>query len=777
MTKIEIAVAYHKNSEFIKNDCLLPIQVGRVCSDIELNMQGDDSGDNISEKNFGYAELTAIYWLWKNSDADIKGLFHYRRFLDLSANKPKVADWYEYKLSDAFSPQVFLKDIGIERNNIISLLEKYSIVTRRKEDLRSWSNYTVKSHYVAEHHADHLEKALKIIENDYPDYYPSANKLINGYESYFTNMFIMPNKQYDEYCSWLFDILFKIEKTINLYDKTLAPATTKARWAGFLGERLTAIYIQKQIDEGKKVGEFPAVILTQSDKKWFECNTYDNSLYNQKEAQSRKVTIYNNENPKYPIISVCIAAYNVEKYIEHCITSVCTQTLQNIEIIVVNDGSKDNTLSIIHRMANKDKRIKVVDQENQGLGIVRNVGVKRCKGKYVHFLDGDDWIDKSFLEKMVKNAEKNHSDLVISNHVCFEDATGKELYRSTLPHTFYGHGKNIENLADLLMEPCHVWDKIYKRALIQNIIFPSRSSGEDIPFWYQVLLSAKSVSFVREPLYHYRMNPNSVQTKVENVINCFNNIKLAENLILKQPDWVKQYFEIFKQTLVGHMLYRARVALAKNKKFRKEFYSLSKDFLNKNSVCLSESMKLKREWYYCDFDLMDKIRDCNSFTKFEKIIGTESSQKLIFRLCRYYIKKMFYGPQRAARYQQKINDILNRIVFPVKFKFFNLTIAKIHHQQGKTKIYLLGIPFLKRKIAGVYTKYYFLGLPVITKNKIKTKFIGITIKDHMDEYLIQTFDYLGWKINDVYQGCFDDIGYHLHDVLPEKLEEIKKKLK
>ena len=96
MTKIEIAIAYHKNSELIKNDCLLPIQVGKACSDIELNMQGDNTGDNISEKNFGYAELTAIYWLWKNSNADIKGLFHYRRFLDLNTNHSNAENWYEY---------------------------------------------------------------------------------------------------------------------------------------------------------------------------------------------------------------------------------------------------------------------------------------------------------------------------------------------------------------------------------------------------------------------------------------------------------------------------------------------------------------------------------------------------------------------------------------------------------------------------------------------------------------------------------------------------------
>lgn len=125
MTKIQIAVAYHKDSKLIKNDCLLPIQVGKACSDIELDMQGDDTGDNISSKNFGYAELTAIYWLWKNSKADIKGLFHYRRFLDLNLKSEHYnEDIYEYLLSEHFSSPNFLEKMEISQNNINELLKK-----------------------------------------------------------------------------------------------------------------------------------------------------------------------------------------------------------------------------------------------------------------------------------------------------------------------------------------------------------------------------------------------------------------------------------------------------------------------------------------------------------------------------------------------------------------------------------------------------------------------------------------------------------------------------
>lgn len=686
MTKIQIAVAYHKDSKLIKNDCLLPIQAGKACSDIELDMQGDDTGDNISSKNFGYAELTVIYWLWKNSKADIKGLFHYRRFLDLNLKSEHYnEDIYEYLLSEHFSSPNFLEKMEISQNNINELLKKYTILTRRKEDLHSWSNYSVREHYAAEHHGEHFEKALEIIKQDYPDYYPSAKKLADGHTSYFTNVFIMKSNEFDKYCSWMFDILFKIETTLNLYDKTLAPNTKKARWAGFLGERLTAIYIQKQIDDGKKIGEFPAVILTPNkNQKWYECNTYDTNLY--AEQQTKNITINNTENSKQPIISVCIAAYNVEKYIEKCLLSVINQTLQNIEIIVVNDGSKDNTLDIIKKFAKQEKRIIVIDQENRGLGNARNCAIKISKGKYIHLMDADDYMDACFLEKMVSNAEKHQSDMVISNHIVFEDGTNKELYRSTLPHTLIGGRKNYGNTPDLLMVPCHVWDKIYKRDLIKDTKFPDRSNGEDIPFWYATILSAKSVSILREPLYHYRMNMHSVQTKPENVINCFNNLKYVEQIISRQSYIVQQYFEIFKQILIAHMIYRARYALLRNNKFSHEFYIHVKQFLGENYVHLSAEMQLKKAWYDCDFSLIKKLEDCSSDKEFRKLISAFGDNKSIH----------------------------------LKVKLFGfLPIFSIKQKRGKTVYKLCGIPVYKiRRMANnITTKYYFCGIPLLKISK------------------------------------------------------------
>uniref|UniRef100_UPI003864C4B3 glycosyltransferase family 2 protein n=1 Tax=Methanobrevibacter sp. TaxID=66852 RepID=UPI003864C4B3 len=112
-------------------------------------------------------------------------------------------------------------------------------------------------------------------------------------------------------------------------------------------------------------------------------------------------------------VSVIIPVYNVEKYLKECLDSVCNQTLANIEIICVNDGSTDNSLAILNEYAQKDGRIKIISQENQGLGAARNRGLEDASADYVYFLDSDDYIELTTLEKLFNNAVSNSSDVVL----------------------------------------------------------------------------------------------------------------------------------------------------------------------------------------------------------------------------------------------------------------------------------------------------------------------------------------------------------------------------
>jgi glycosyltransferase involved in cell wall biosynthesis len=671
--KVEVAVAYHKPSVIISNECLLPLQVGKDCSDYDLDICADNKGDNISSKH-GYAELCGLYWLWKNSNADIKGLFHYRRFLDLNITSEHAGEkYYEISISDNFSPENFLDKMDINTERIVSILNKNTVITRNREDLRTWSNYTVAKHYKAVHIGEHLDIALEALKEFYPEYYNTAVGLFNGHDSYFANMTIMKKADFNRYCTWLFDILDKVEPTINLYDKRLAPGTNYSRWAGFLGERLTSVFIQKQKEDGLRVAEFPAVILVpESEKKWYEINTFDADSYN-KSRTYKTISIPNNECKENPKVSVIITAYNVEKYIAKAIESVINQTLRNIEIIIVNDGSTDSTLEIIRYFCEMDLRIIIVDQENKGTGEARNSGFKMAKGEYIHFMDGDDYMDIDFLESLVLNAEKYKSDLVISTHRSVEDGTNRIISSSSLPHTLIKGNLNVTNNIDLLLVPGHLWDKIIKRKFIIDEKFPC-NGGEDISFWWTIILKAKNVSVYRTPKYNYLIRSTSVQSNSVYLLGVFINAKDIQKFVFAQDDiQIKEMFEIFKCILVGHMIYRAKFMLIRDKKFRYEFFKSSREFLNTEKMVLSKEIEKKRAYFYTDFEQIEKLRNEDNFKKWTKLCNlnkpsTESLgvNKLAVRRITMTIRT-FFGKVR----RKLLRIILGRDLFILLTNFDN----------------------------------------------------------------------------------------------------------
>ena len=126
-----------------------------------------------------------------------------------------------------------------------------------------------------------------------------------------------------------------------------------------------------------------------------------------------------------PKISVILSAYNEEKFIEKAIGSVTNQTLEDIEIIIINDGSTDNTLNIINGYAKEDSRIKVINQENIGLGASRNKGMKIASGEYVTFLDGDDWFTTDAFEISYNEAKKKDTDMTMYQMINYDDETGR----------------------------------------------------------------------------------------------------------------------------------------------------------------------------------------------------------------------------------------------------------------------------------------------------------------------------------------------------------------
>lgn len=214
-----------------------------------------------------------------------------------------------------------------------------------------------------------------------------------------------------------------------------------------------------------------------------------------------------------PLISVIVPVYNVEKYVEECIESILNQTLKNIEIIIVNDGSTDKSNELVNNLANKDNRITVINQSNKGLSMARNVGVDLAKGEYVSFIDSDDWIEKSMLEEMYKSAKNNNCDIVqcqiknIKNNI----PTRKLLDKSDIK-------KYIKRQLIAGKLSTYAWDKIYKRKFLKdnNLYFENKPRFED---WYFIMKAVSKMSrfmAIDNQFYNYRTNEGSLSKRYYN---------------------------------------------------------------------------------------------------------------------------------------------------------------------------------------------------------------------------------------------------------------------
>lgn len=254
-------------------------------------------------------------------------------------------------------------------------------------------------------------------------------------------------------------------------------------------------------------------------------------------------------------VSVIIPTYNVEKYISECLNSFLGQTFADFEIIIVDDGSKDKTLDIVKNF--QDKRIKIFSIKNSGAGVARNFGLNKANGKWVIFFDGDDFCDKTFLEKMISKAESTDCDIAICASAEYIEKK-REISRKRSAHAFKWFTDELANYTGslhhanetvkaALIEFVEPWNKIYKREFLtlNNIRFPEILCAEDTPFAYEVLLKADRISFIGEELVYIRRRAKSLSFSTsKNWINYFIAYKLADDMVFgyKYFDEIKELY-------------------------------------------------------------------------------------------------------------------------------------------------------------------------------------------------------------------------------------------
>ncbi len=213
-------------------------------------------------------------------------------------------------------------------------------------------------------------------------------------------------------------------------------------------------------------------------------------------------------------ISIIIPVYNVEKFLKKCLTSVVEQTLKDIEIICINDGSKDKSLHILNSFAEKDNRIIVINQSNQGQSCARNAGLEIATGEYIGFVDSDDWIDIDFYEKLYTTAKKYNADIAAAGIKRLRPYKWK--YHLKIKCEEYTEDTNKKFRLCDVPDKCYVWNKIYKTSELKryNIIFEPHVFYEDRCFTAEVLVKLKGLVSVPDTYYNYWTNNKStVKTK------------------------------------------------------------------------------------------------------------------------------------------------------------------------------------------------------------------------------------------------------------------------
>lgn len=254
-------------------------------------------------------------------------------------------------------------------------------------------------------------------------------------------------------------------------------------------------------------------------------------------------------------ISIIIPVYNVEKYLSGCLDSIISQTFSDFEIICINDGSTDESLRVLQEYKNKDNRIKIIDKQNEGSGIARNLGLSIATGEYVYFVDSDDWLeDNTVLEKIYNAAEKDVLDILIFGGYSCYTKCGKLIKwkgKYKLESLNRKYFKNVFGAKDIKKDifkfPSTAWTKLYRREFLtgNDIKFQQIKVGQDQLIFFHSMILAKRIKVLNEYLYCYRKERKGSVTAVKHKKN-YSPVYVTRAIeeLLKKLDKTSEYLEL-----------------------------------------------------------------------------------------------------------------------------------------------------------------------------------------------------------------------------------------
>ena len=447
------------------------------------------------------------------------------------------------------------------------------------------------------------------------------------------------------------------------------------------------------------------------------------------------------------MISVIVPVYNVEKYIEKCLKSLVEQTLKNIEIIIVNDGSTDNSKKIISKFAEKYSNIKYYEKTNGGLSSARNYGIKYANGEYVAFLDSDDYVEKNLYELMYKKALQENSDMVECDFIWEYYGKNGEIVKTKKDKrkkfkTLNQYVKNARVVA---------WNKLIKKQIIDdfNIRFPEGLIYEDIEFFYKLFPHLNKISYVNIYGIHYvQRNGSILNSNPEKIGDIF---KILDNVIKYYRDldiYENEMKYRYRRILLGSSM--KRILKIKDKKLKKNFFLKTLKSLN---------MKQKNEKKSIVFgitkldiggaervlvDIINNISDKFNITVFTIYSGGILEKELNNNV---QIVSLYQNQNRVLPLYILLNSrkIYNKFIknnFDIEVAFLEGPITRIFRFKNKKSV---------RKIAWVHND-----ITKVFGNNIKAK-----IKKKLDKSVYKNYDEIVFVSNEnknSFKNLYGNIG-------------------
>lgn len=365
---------------------------------------------------------------------------------------------------------------------------------------------------------------------------------------------------------------------------------------------------------------------------------------------------------KKPKVSIVVPIYNVERYLRECVDSILKQTLKDIEVILVDDGSPDGCGKIIDEYEKRDSRVIAVHQENSGYSKAVNLGIDMARGEYIGIIESDDFIDDDMYESLYKNAKKNKTEVTKGLFYIYRTIPKAGERQNTLYKN--PNGIDLRFAPDGVFNPvdwprimgfhASIWSSIYRADFIKKIKIPETAgaSYQDFPFMAEVFCKAKRVSVVKRPFVHWRNDEgqgNSTSARGKKLLLMAKNSKTAINILKKYKK-----FDTFKEPFFVHVLWT------------------NYEFFNRIE------WKYKKEYFNELVDIFSEIKDDSTFhfayfSTFENnsvryFLEKNGYKKYLYRKFRHELKQkiiktatIFFPTYRMARFLKDQNfDLMHQ---------------------------------------------------------------------------------------------------------------------